>query len=152
MNKRGVTLLELMICMAVLGIIVSIAVPKIGQSLARQELDSASLQLAADIRWLQQISINADPYAPSIMRFNYNKPCGYYVTANSQVIKKCTFPSSVEIPSAYSPIGFSSAGTPSFAQTISLQSKKLNTWKHVILAPVTGRVRISDFLPGQPEQ
>lgn len=153
MRQRGVTLIELMICIGVFGIIASTAILTIGQSLAKQELDGASRQLAADIRWLQQLSINAGrDTVPSILRFNYNEPCGYYVIANNQVIKSYTFPTSVSLPDSYSPIGFGLSGAPSGAQTVSLQSKKLKTWKHVILAPVTGRVRISDFLPRQPEQ
>jgi len=153
MEQRGVTLIELVICLAVLGILASTAIPTLGQSLAKQELESSSLQLAADLRWLQQVSVNAGrDTAPSILRFNYNEPCGYYVTTNTQVIKSYTFPASVRLPDPYSPIGFGLSGAPSGAQTIMLHSNKLNTNKYVILAPVTGRVRISNALPGQPEQ
>jgi len=153
MKQRGVTLIELVVCLGVLGIIASTAIPKLGQSLAKQELERASLQLAADIRWLQQVSINAGKdTVPSILRFNYNQPCGYYVTTNNQVIKSYTFPASVTLPDPYSPIGFGLSGAPSGAQTVMLKSTKLNTKKYVILAPVTGRVRISNSLPQQSEE
>ena len=153
MKQRGVTLIELVICIGVLGIIASTAIPKLGQSLAQQELESASLQLAADIRWLQQLSINAGSGTVSYrLLFNNSEPYGYYVTANTQVIKSFTFPKSIRLPGSSAQIGFGLSGAPSGAQTISLQSIKLKTWKYVILAPVTGRVRISNSKPLQPEQ
>ena len=50
------------------------------------------------------------------------------------------------------PIVFGLSGAPlTGAQTVSLQSAKLKTWKYVILAPVTGRVRSSNSKPLQPE-
>ena len=151
MGQRGMTLIELLICIAVFGIIASMAVPTLGQSMAKQELEGASLQLAADIRWLQQIGINNGSGIVSYkLLFNTNTPYGYYVTANTQVIKKYTFPVSVKLSGIPSPIGFSLSGAPSGAQTISLQSIKLKTMKYVILAPVTGRVRISDSNSLQP--
>ena len=151
MKQRGMTLIELLICVAVFGIIASMAIPTLGQSLAKQELESSSLQLAADIRWLQQLAINAGSGSVSNkLLFNTSAPYGYYVTANTQIIKKYTFPVSVKLSGIPSPIGFSLSGSPSGAQTISLQSTKLKTMKYVILAPVTGRVRISDSNSLQP--
>ena len=153
MRQRGVTLLELVICMGVLSIIASMVIPTLGQSLAKQELESASLQLAADIRWLQQLSINAGNGTVSYrLLFNNGEPYGYYVTANTQVIKSLTFPVSVRLPGGSAQIGFGPSGAPSGAQTVSLQSTKLKTWKYVVLAPVTGRVRISNSKPLQPEE
>ncbi|MBP2627106.1 MAG: hypothetical protein H6Q68_1817 [Firmicutes bacterium] len=152
MRQQGVTLLELVICIGVFGIIASTAIPKLGQSLARQELDGASQQLAADIRWLQQVSINLGSGTTSyIMKLNCSEPYGYDVTNQTQVIKKVTFPSSVMLSSSSSII-FGLSGAPLIGQTVMLKSIKLNTKKYVILAPVTGRVRISDFAPWQAEE
>lgn len=151
MRQRGVTLIELVICIAVFSIIASMTIPTLGQSLAKQELESSSLQLAADIRWLQQLAINAGSGSVSYrLLFNNSQPYGYYVTANTHVLKKFNFPLSVKLPGIPSIIGFGVSGAPSGAQTVSLQSTKLNTWKYVILSPVTGRVRISDSNSLQP--
>lgn len=149
--QRGLTLIELVICIGIIGIIACMAFPALGQSLAKQELESTSVQLAADIRWLQQLSINAGSGTVSyIMLFKHSEPYGYDITANTQVIKHFTFPDSVKLPGFYSPIGFGLSGAPLIgAQTISLQSNRLKIWRYVILAPVTGRVRISDAKPLQ---
>jgi prepilin-type N-terminal cleavage/methylation domain-containing protein len=152
--QRGVTLIELLICIAILSIFAGMAIPRLGQSVEKQELENSCRQLAADICWLQQISINAGVDSTSYAMFFYNTaPYGYYVTANTQRIKNVTFPLTVNLPGSHSYILFSQTGAPkSGAQSISLYSKKLNQWKYVILAPVTGRVRISDISSTQPEE
>lgn len=144
--QRGVTLIELLICIAILSILAGIAVPRLGQSLEKQELEISARQLAADIRWLQQISINADVNTTAYAMFFYNTtPYGYYVTTNTQRIKNIILPISVSLPGSHPYISFASSGAPiTGSQSISLYSKKLKKWKYVILAPVTGRVRISD--------
>ncbi|MDF2634691.1 MAG: hypothetical protein K0R78_1565 [Pelosinus sp.] len=144
--QRGVTLIELLICIAILSIFAGMAVPRLGHSLEKQELENTSRQVAADIRWLQQLSINAGVDTTAYaMLFNNTTPYGYYITANTQNIKKVTFPLSVSLSGSHSYISFSQTGAPKVgAQTISLYSKTLKQWKYIILAPVTGRVRVSD--------
>jgi prepilin-type N-terminal cleavage/methylation domain-containing protein len=144
--QRGVTLIELLICIAILSIFAGMAIPRLGQSLEKQELENSSRQLAADIRWLQQISINAGVDTTAYAMFFYNTtPYGYYITANTQRIKNVIFPISVNLPGSHSYITFTPNGAPVIgAQSISLYNRKLKQWKYVILAPVTGRVRISD--------
>lgn len=148
MGQRGVTLLEVIICIGIVGIIAGGGMLTLGSSLANQELVSSSLQLTADIRWLQQISMNGGSEVSYLLLFQHAAPYGYYVTANSQTVKRVSFPASVRLSGSYSPIGFSPSGAPVIgAQSIGLQSSKLKTWKYVILAPVTGRVRISSANP-----
>ncbi len=143
--QRGMTLLEVVICIGILAILCSTALPTLGQSLASLELEGASLQLVGDIRWLQQLSSNASSSASYLLLFNPSEPSGYYVTENTKIVKRYTFPASVRFPSTYSPIAFSTSGAPLMgAQTIALHSAKLQKWKYVILAPVSGRVRISN--------
>lgn len=152
MRQRGLTLLELVICIGIISVLASTAIMTLGQSVAKQELESTGLQLVADIRWLQQLSINAGGTVAYILQFSHDEPYGYSVTANTKIIKQINFPPSVKLAGSFSPIGFSLSGAPLIgAQTVSLQSTKLKTWKYVILAPVTGRVRVSDFKPLQTE-
>jgi prepilin-type N-terminal cleavage/methylation domain-containing protein len=133
--QRGVTLIEVIICISIICIFAGMAMPVLGQSLAKQELAYTSRQLEADIRWLQQISINADVDTTAYAIFFYNTtPYDYYVTANTQSIKKVTFPISVSLSGSHSYILFSQTGAPKVgAQTISLYSKTLKQWKYVII-------------------
>lgn len=152
MKQRGITLLELVICIGIVVIMASSAMLILGHSLQKQELESASLLLASDLRWLQQLSMNGGSSAACILQFNQSEPVGYYITDNTQVIKKTFFPRGIRLYVSHSFITFGLSGAPlTGAQTISLQSDKLNLWKYVVLAPVTGRVRISDTLPRQWE-
>ena len=152
MKQQGVTLLELIVCIGIIGLLASTAMLVVGQSLQRQELESASLLLANDLRWLQQLSINSGIGTTSyILQFNKSEP-SYYIMANTKVIRKYVFPRSIRLYAPYTFISFSLSGAPLIgAQTVSLQSNQLQTWKYVILAPVTGRVRISDTNPHQWE-
>jgi prepilin-type N-terminal cleavage/methylation domain-containing protein len=146
--QRGFTIIELLICMAVLGLIVSMAALTLQPSLAQQELESTARQLAADIRLLQQLSINsgANSVAYALL-FTQTSPYGYYITANTQMIKHTVFPKSVRLSGNCTLIFFNSNGTPVMgAQTISLYSTTLKTLRYVMLAPVTGRVRISQSM------
>lgn len=152
MKQQGVTLLELIVCIGIIGLLASATMLVLGQSLQKQELESASLLLANDLRWLQQLSINSGNGVTSyILQFNKSEP-SYYIMANTKVIKKHVFSPSIKLYAPSTFIGFSLTGAPLIgAQTISLQSDKLQTWKYVILAPVTGRIRISDTNPHQWE-
>lgn len=152
--QRGVTLIELLLCIAILSIFSSMAVPTIGQSLAKQELENSTRQLVADIRWLQQISINSGVDTTAyVLIFKYTAPYGYYITANTQRIKAVTFPPSVNLSGQFSSISFSLNGAPkNSGQSVALYSPKLKESKYVILAPVTGRVRISSSISTQPEE
>ncbi len=144
--QRGSTIIELLICIAVLGLIFSMAALTLQQSLAQQEIENTARQLVADIRLLQQFSVNSGvDLVAYVLIFNNAEPYGYYITANTQVIKHVIFPKSVRLSGHSSRIFFNINGTPVMgAQTISLYSTTLKKLKYVILAPVTGRVRISD--------
>lgn len=153
MKQQGVTFLELVICLGILSIIGSSSLFSLGQSLRKQELESASLLLAADLRWLQQLSINERSIATAyLLVFKQTRPYGYDITANTQTVKTVLFPRSVTLHVPYPRISFGRSGAPLLgAQTISLESGKLHSWKYVILAPVTGRIRLSETSPHQGE-
>jgi len=151
--QKGATLLELVICIGVILIMMSSAIPHLGQTLAKNDLENTSRQLVSDLRWLQQLSINAGSGLSYSLLFNTREPYGYYIVANSEVVKHVMIPKSVILPGTYSPIRFSWSGVPlAGGQTLSLQSTILKTWKYVIVAPVTGRIRMSDFRPTQEEE
>jgi len=147
--QRGFILIEILAVMTIILILSAMTVPVITKIMARQDIDGAAFNLAADIRWIQQISINGGVGAGAtvyVLMFNNGDHVHYYITANGQTIKAVQLPDSVRLGNAPAQIMFNpNTGFPSTgAQSIKLQSLVLNSYKYVILAPAIGRVRISD--------
>lgn len=81
-KEHGFTLMELMIAIAIIGILTGIGMLQFRASQARQELDRAAWELASDIRWMQQLSANdATPRRanPPTYRFTLRLWAGSYV-------------------------------------------------------------------------
>ncbi|MBP1763214.1 MAG: hypothetical protein H6Q65_272 [Firmicutes bacterium] len=147
--QRGFIFVELLAVTAVMLLLAAAAIPAVDKLIARQELDNTARNLAADIHWVQQLSVNGGFGAGAtvyVLMFNNGDHVHYYITANGQVIKSVQMPESVRLGNMPSQIMFNpNTGFPSLgAQSISLRSLVLGKYKYVILAPAIGRVRISD--------
>jgi len=74
MNRRGITLLEVLIVIAVVGIIFSITAIPLLNSLPTYSLRSASQQIASDFRWARQKAIAEN----NIFLVRFNKTNNQY--------------------------------------------------------------------------
>lgn len=138
--KRGFALIELLAVMLILLTVVLIAAPKIDDWLADADLDVAAQELAADIRLLQQMTVNSGGTIP-IMKFNKTAPYGYYTTLSPDGNKPSrTFPSTVKL-GLQADFSFGINGFPAAPRTITIVKADNSASRSVIIDSV-GRVRI----------
>ena len=144
--SSGFSLLELLIVTALISMVCGMSMMRLGDSLAEQELSAAALEMAADLRWMQQVSVNSPANAGGPFYFMMYDTAGgrYYVKSGIQIVKNMYLPASVRFGNLPPLLSFSSSGSPSSGQTIMLQSRPLNKFRYVIVAAVTGRVRVSE--------
>lgn len=146
--QRGFTLAELIVVLGVIAVIAGMALPKISDWQADQELNAAAREMAADIRLLQQMTVNSGGVIPSMYLYT-TPPYGYYTYRNLTVINPVNrFPATVKFSGATSgSITFSVNGRPvtgtGYLSTITLsRADGKGTSRQVIIEAITGRVRI----------
>ena len=96
---------------------------------------------------MQQASVNSPVGAGGpfySLTFNQATGAGYVVKAGLNVYKRGAFPDSVRLANLPQAVSFTGFGSPTHAQTIALKSLRTNRVRYVIIAAVTGRVRLSD--------
>ena len=145
--RGGFSLLELLVVTAMISMICAMGLLRLGNCLATAELSAAALELAADLRWMQQASVNSPVGAGGpfySITFNQASGGGYVVKAGLNVHKRVVFPESVRLANLPQAISFTMVGSPTRAQSIALKSLRTNEVRYVIVAAVTGRVRLSD--------
>ena len=140
-------MLELLLVMAMISMICGVGFLRLGDSLAEYELSAAALELAADLRWVQQVSVSSPSSAGGpfyLLTFRHADLSGYSISASTVSVKQATFPASVRLANLPLKVSFNSNGNPDNPQTIALKSLRLAKKRYVIIAAVTGRVRISN--------
>lgn len=143
-GQQGFTLIELMLVIAIICVITAPAVPKLGDWVAEQDLNIAARELAADLRLVQQLSINCAGTTPEFYLIN-TSPYGYVTALNTKVIQpKRTFPGTVKVSGSATTISFTSNGIPKQGtdMTIALARQDGKGTKRVIVQAQTGRIRI----------
>jgi len=130
-----------------ISMVCGLGIMQLGETLAGYELSAAALELAADLRWMQQVSVNSPASAGGpfyLLVFNNGSGNGYQITAAAKIVKRTTFPDSVRFANSPPKLSFSPNGSPSSPQSVALQSVRSKKNRYVIVAAVTGRVRVSD--------
>jgi prepilin-type N-terminal cleavage/methylation domain-containing protein len=144
--QQGFTLVELLITIAIVGIVASMALPQIADTVATQELNIFANNLAADIRAIQQMAINTNGVQTiyTIYFFNGSTP-QYNLHDGKRSFKIVYLPASVEMTGDPQLIRYAITGSPSSgSQTIEFRSKRTGKYRYVIVASITGRVRVSN--------
>lgn len=159
MNQRGYSLVELVIVIAVIGIIAAMALPKIGDWQSGQALQVTARELAAEIRHLSQSAVNAGSeqaaYSCNITVTSSNYTVNLYTydltkkSAAAVSSKTVTFPAGISCTTTTG-IYFSISGLPCNATGAALTADKTITLRNatgttttLTIKQHTGRVNIS---------
>ena len=86
-NKRGFTLIEIVVSLVITVIVAAMAMNALSGSTASRDLDNAAIQLEQDLRWMQQVAINSDKNKLPIMTFFNTAPFGYIIQTGAKTIK-----------------------------------------------------------------
>lgn len=145
-SRRGVTLIELLMVMALIGIIMTITFPSMQPLISKQTLKSDANKMAWTLRSARQKAITTGK--PQMVKF-YTSDMYYY---NGELIKLSDGIHYYIGDSFYNAqlggkiCSFTSRGTPSQSGTITMKDKHQQLI-YVIVNPVGGRVRVSTEPP-----
>jgi type IV fimbrial biogenesis protein FimT len=134
-SQHGYSLIELVVAVALAGILAAIALPSWNKLLPSYQLDSSARQFQSE---LHNIKMRAATENVGFQLVYANGAAGYTIQRDSAVLVTKPLPAGVIVTSAAT-ISFSPRGTAS-ANRIRLQSSD-GMCKQIVVSP-TGRVRI----------
>ncbi|MGI9953179.1 prepilin-type N-terminal cleavage/methylation domain-containing protein [Moorellaceae bacterium AZ2] len=151
---RGFTLVEISLVVALLGVVLAISLPSFRKPLAYYRLKVVASQMAQDLREIQQTALNEESdkyhvfFAAGGSHYEVRKAQEHTLP---QVIKRVYLPPTVKIVSTTfkdNAVTFSVKGTPyPTGGTVTLQDTVSGRFMYVIVASITGRVRVSTSPP-----
>ncbi len=138
-SSKGLTLIELVIVVTILGILMGLATPIINKVVERHAVTAYAREFASDIRLIRQTNIHGDTTVK--IQILGDK---YVIKRGTKVIETKNAPSGVRFLDRYgSEIFFSGYGVPLGlgAATIDITNSYGNIYEVIIMVN-TGRVRI----------
>lgn len=149
-TSRGFTLLEVMVVLAILSIVTAIGIPNFRGHMHQMRLESAALQMVADIRYLQQLAMAKEEetsnyyitFTPGLNRYRLHR--------NTPAFKIVDLPPGVNLESTNFEnhrLRINIRGLPPTGGTVILYSEGAKKHKYVVVSTITGRVRVSDTPP-----
>jgi len=114
-DRRGFTIIELLLTVIILGILAGTAVPAVNSIITMQEVRTEARKMASALRQVQQESLTTE----TVREVNFVS--NYQYTANG---KNSSLPAGISytvIPGGTAQVTFSSLGVPSPAATVTIQ-------------------------------
>lgn len=146
-DETGLTLLELIVVIAILGMVAAIAIPQYNKVLDNVRLESDAKKMASVLQYARQEAVNSGAdqviyFYPQSTKYSvlhgdtywFNSGITYGGIPNFK--KKDLKPACIFTPS----------GVPSHAGTATLQNRQGKVL-YIIVSAVAGRVRVSDSPP-----
>lgn len=147
-NSNGYSLIEIVIVIALLGLLSTVAFPNFKKTMARYKLEVAAYELAQNIRLTQQKSISEGITYKIV--FDLNQKNSYQMLSFGRG-KFIELPSGIFFDwTTYSEVNktlsFNPSGAPNQGGTIAIVNGDDNTL-YVIVSVATGRVRVAKVPP-----
>jgi prepilin-type N-terminal cleavage/methylation domain-containing protein len=146
-RKSGFTLVELLVVLLIMSVIFAMTVPALINCYSKYKLNTAALKLQQEIRDTSQLSLHNESRFYNIKFYPY---FNMYIINGPGGSKTMGLPAGIEMVAtnfSSDTIYFSTRGAPTQGGHISLRSTETLDLKFIIVAPVTGRTRISDTSP-----
>lgn len=128
-NAKGVTLMELVVVITIIGISAAVAIPNMGPWLAKQKLNTTARTMATHLNLARSRAIQGNENVSVIFSTASN---GYRVTSASAgtIVPQTTLPSNISITdvslsSGDSTTGFTSQGIALSSGSIKIRSSRL---------------------------
>jgi type IV fimbrial biogenesis protein FimT len=146
-NAKGLTLIELMVVVSIIGILAVIAYPEISDSIERQKIASAAETISSDFKWAKSESIKRNDDIIIDLVAGANGSWSYTISDSDGVIRTTTAANNSDFSEITMTHGFGAddtgfdpiRGTAHEANTVSLSGP--NHDLDIVLSPL-GRIRI----------
>lgn len=154
MDNRGITIIELILILAIMGIIVSIAVPQFDFS--DSEMKRYGRELVMDLNYIKTKSKTAkvNKYNKISLSKDLNGKYYYNLKIDNKFNKKVYLEEKFKITTNLSgqEIYFTRMGIPTPAGTIRIINNENNNYIEITITPATGRIHMyEDVIEGYNE-
>ena len=152
MNKKGVTLVELIVVILLLGILAAFAVPNYFDYLKRATIAGNAAKIASELRYVRDyasardiscvLTITAPNGTTGSYRFNEVDSNGEDIVLPSEPTVEIPFPDNVIVTANPDDVTFTDTGRPEAEVTITLTPEDAEMAKTININPVTGFVTV----------